>query len=268
VSRRIALFAGNGTLPFQIYHQSKKLNDTLFIMGFEGLSPDSLNDLSNGVHWYPLGHIERIVSFLKAEKITHIMFAGGMKRPSLSSLKLDWLGAKWLKDIGWRAFGDDGLLKGIVHKLEGEGFCILSPTDYIPNNLLEKGSYNKNIGPSSDDHRDIQKGFEILSALSSFDIGQSIVMTEGSVVGIEGLEGTEELIKRCGKIRSGCILIKTLKTHQDQRVDFPSIGPHTLDQLVSADFKGMALQENGCQILEKDKTLKKLQKTHLFMDVI
>ena len=45
--------------------------------------------------------------------------------PSLLSLKPDWRTAKFFARIGYRALGDDGLLRAIMRELEEEGFLLL-----------------------------------------------------------------------------------------------------------------------------------------------
>lgn len=266
--KKIALFAGNGSLPKDIIKKSNELNDKCFLIGLNGLSPESLNDVSNEINWLQVGHVKNVLEFLREREITHIIFAGGMKRPSISELKLDMLGIKWVKDMGLSVFGDDGLLTGITKKLENEGFEILSPKEYLSDVLLKTGSYNPNYKIKSDDLNFVKHGFKVLDEISKFDIGQSLVINEGSIVGIEAMEGTANLINRCGNLKKGSILIKSAKKGQNESVDFPTIGPDTITQLYVSDFKGVVLRENKCQIIDIENTIKKLTNTDLFFEII
>ena len=42
----------------------------------------------------------------------------------------------------------------------------------------------------------------MLRALGPFDIGQAVVVIDGHVVGVEGIEGTDELLERIASLRA------------------------------------------------------------------
>ena len=65
---------------------------------------------------------------------------------------------------------------------------------------------------------DIEKRIKkILENNSKFDIGQSIVMQQGSVIGIEAAQGTDNLLRQSSTyINNKGVLIKLAKLNQDQ----------------------------------------------------
>ena len=91
--------------------------------------------------------------------------------------------------------GDNNLLTLVIFELENKGFKILELKNLIPEIFLGRGNQTK-LSPSKSNFFDIQKGMKILNNNSKFDIGQSIIMQQGSVIGIEAVQGTDNLIKQ------------------------------------------------------------------------
>lgn len=96
--------------------------------------------------------------------------------------------------------GDDVLLKSIAELLQQEGFAVISGTDLLEDTFLDRGVFSK-VKPTEQEWEDIRKGFEVAKTIGRLDIGQSVIVCDGDVLGIECVEGTDELIKRCAKLR-------------------------------------------------------------------
>lgn len=74
---------------------------------------------------------------------------------------------------------------------------------------------------------DIRRAAEVATELGRLDVGQAVVVQQGLVLGVEGIEGTGELVRRCGDYKrkgEGGVLVKIRKPQQDMRVDLPTIG--------------------------------------------
>ncbi len=259
----IALIAGKGTLPRQIVQACP--SPPLHIIGFEGQTPV---DLYDHITLFPLGNIGKILAYLHHHHIKQIIFAGALERPSLSTLQLDKTGIQWLTKLGWRALkGDNDLLAGILTLLEQEGFEILKPSDFL-NTLLAPAGCLTTAQPTAEDLADIQRGKVILEALAPYDVGQAIIIQQGLVLGIEAIEGTARLIERCGLLKRagvGGVLVKMAKSDQDHRIDLPTIGPQTIDQLKVAGLVGVAIEAGTTQILDKPAVINKANDLGLFI---
>jgi DUF1009 family protein len=259
----LALIAGNGKLPFDIIQACQDKH--LVIIGFEGQTDPSL---SSHMVLFPLGSIGKILNYLHQQQVKDIIFGGSLRRPGWSELQLDKTGAIWLKKLGWQALkGDNDLLTGIIGLLQQEGFNILKPSEVLKDLLAAVGCLTK-IQPNSQDRADIQRGVEILKALSSYDIGQAIVVQQGLVLGIEAIEGTKSLIQRCGDLKragQGGTLIKIAKTEQDQRIDLPTVGVNTLKQLKAVEIAGLAVSAGTTQILDISSFIELANRLGLFV---
>ena len=133
-----------------------------------------------------------------------MVLAGRFRRPSWFELKPDALAAKWLAKSAKHIFGDDSLLQVILKNLEQEGFVIRSAEEIIGQKLLAHVGVLGKHHPHERDLLDIAQGVKVAKALGTCDVGQSVVIQGGIVLGVEAVEGTDELIMRCQRLqRSG-----------------------------------------------------------------
>jgi DUF1009 family protein len=180
---------------------------------------------------------------------------------------MDRTGVRWLKTLGASAFkGDDHLLGGIVTLLEKEGLSIIPPHSLVENLFTSAGVLTVRT-PTPDDQNDINHGITILNVLSPYDVGQAIAVHDGCVLGIETIEGTAALlnnIKALGRAPGG-VFIKMRKMGQSQKVDMPTIGVDTIQQVRDAGLSGIAIEAGGVQVLDLADVIRLADKARLFV---
>jgi DUF1009 family protein len=276
VSRVIGLFAGQGELPLQIITRCHEQGQPLFLIAFEGQTDPEFvirqQSHITGHLWTHFGAVGKTLRYLKANKVTHIVMAGSMHRPSLSELKLDWKGTQWFAKMGFarmglKASGDDGLLSSIVQLLKAEGLKVMSATDILDNLLASEGVLGR-YQPEEADWPDILKGKEVARLLGIGDIGQAVVVQQGLVLGVEAIEGTESLLARCGHLRRegrGGVLVKMAKPGQSRAVDLPTIGVATIHQAKAAGLRGIAVEAGSTQILDQKAVIKAADEAALYL---
>ena len=118
---------------------------------------------------------------------------------------------------------------------------------------------------------DKNKGLEVFKIIGKADIGQSLIVQNQLILGIECLEGTDELIKRCSeykKLGHKSILLKLSKYHQHSELDLPTIGIKTLENLKYFDYEGLFIEKNRCVILDKEKIIQFCNQNNLFLSTI
>jgi len=282
--RTIALFAGRGDLPLKIMTRCHEQGYPFFLVAFEGQTDSELvkcqqnylqssdQQCAKGGHiWTHFGAVGQILQYLKANKVTHIVMAGSMRRPSWSEIKLDWKGTEWLARMGLAKMGlkdgDDGLLKGVVGLLKAEGFDVISPTDILDDLLAPEGVMGRHQ-PEKADWEDIARGKEVAHLLGASDVGQAVVVQEGLVLGVEAIEGTESLLSRCGALRRegrGGVLVKMAKSHQSRAVDLPTIGVATIHQAKAAGLRGIAVEAGSAQILGQQAVIEAADEAGLYL---
>ncbi len=252
---RLGIIAGGGSLPRQLADSCLSLGIEPFLVCFEGnTDPDFVRDFSH--IWTTLGAAGKIMSFFKSHDVHDLVMIGHIKRPALSDVMPDWKGLQILSRIGLKSMGDNSLLTLLRKELEGEGFTLHGIQDFCEGLLISSGAVGC-YEPNARDHESILVGAKASQVLGALDIGQSVVVQNGVVLGLEGVEGTDALITRCKDLQSrgrGAILVKTCKPQQDINLDLPTIGLQTLISAQKAGLVGIAVQANQV-ILSDPKTV-------------
>jgi len=247
---KLGILAGAGELPRRIIEACRATDRAFFVLAFEGSADPAV---AQGVPhaWIRLGAAGEGLRILRENGVAELVMAGGVKRPSVLQLRPDWRTAKFFARIGYRALGDDGLMKAVIHELEQvEGFRVVGLDAILGTSLAPEGPIGRNT-PDEQARHDIAHGFRIVRALGALDIGQAVVVQQGLVLGVEAIEGTDALIARCAALRRdgpGGVLVKGMKPGQERRVDLPTIGPQTISAAAAAGLRGIAI-EAGASIL-------------------
>ena len=169
----------------------------------------------------------------------------------------DWRAAKLFARIGYRAIGDDGLLSAIIGELEQEGFRVLGIDQLLDGELADAGPLGA-VHPNLQSEADIEHGLRIARALGALDIGQAVIVQQGLVLGVEAIEGTDGLLRRCAKLRReglGGVLVKVEKPGQERRTDRPTIGPRTVALAAEAGLAGIAVEAGATIVLDRDEVI-------------
>ncbi len=224
--KHLGIVAGGGTLPRRLLEACDEDGIEPFIVAFDGQT--DLSILQDRKYMVTrLGAAGLIINTLKSHCIRDLVFIGTIRRPSLKEMRPDLRTLKFFSRLVTRAIGDDGLLKAMKDELQGEGFKIHGIQSFIHDLIAAEGPYGSRK-PDAADQENINRAIIALKTMGNLDIGQSIVVQEGLILGVEAAEGTDELIRRCGSLKRagrGPILVKTSKPGQDQNLDLPTIGP-------------------------------------------
>ncbi|MEC9469917.1 MAG: UDP-2,3-diacylglucosamine diphosphatase LpxI [Pseudomonadota bacterium] len=270
---RLALIAGNGSLPCQIAEALSSAGREFRIIAIKGEADERTRaQADTELGW---GEIGRLYKFLKKTGCRDVLLIGGVsKRPDFTSILGDLGTLKRLPTIiRALAGGDDSLLTKVIRLFEVEGYRVVGIKDVAPQLLASSGVLGK-VQPNQGDWRDAELALRATEKLGELDIGQAAIAVGGRVVALEGAEGTDAMLQRCaelkriGRIRSkgrAGVLVKTAKPNQDLRVDLPTVGPMTIDLAAAAGLAGIAVEASGALIAEKEETLKKADNAGLFV---
>lgn len=265
--KTLAIIAGGGDLPKILAQFCKQQEKPYWIIALEGQAdPEWIADHPHT--WVALGQIKSILQILEKHQISSLVFAGAVSRPSFKSLKMDATALEWLAKIGLKAFGDDGLFKGIIQQLEKKGFEVLGVQAVLESLLMPAGVLGK-IQLSEEDVLDVRRGFEVAKILGQADIGQAVIIEQGVVLAVEAAEGTAELLKRTKDLKkcptSMGVLVKASKPHQELRMDLPTVGPDTLILAAEIGLKGIALERGKGLLLHQERCIQLADELGLFL---
>jgi DUF1009 family protein len=263
---RLGIVAGGGVLPRRLVDACQVAGREVFVLALEGAAePASVEGVAHA--WCRLGAAARGLALLRENNVTELILAGGVRRPSLSMLRPDWRAAKLFARIGYKALGDDGLLSAIVAEFEREGFRVIGADELLAAGLAPEGALG-GLRPDEQALADIEHGRRIAWALGALDIGQAVVVQQGLVLGVEAIEGTDALRRRCAELRRegpGGVLIKIEKPGQEQRADRPTIGPRTVALAAEAGLRGIAVEAEATIVLDRDQVVDAADRAGLFV---
>lgn len=263
---RLGILAGSGNLPHRIIQHCQQSEQQCFAVYFKGQSEAEASEKTPH-KVVRLGQTQKTIDLLKKENCTHVVFAGGMKRPSLLDMRPDVRTTRMFARLGLGAVGDDKLLRGIREELESEGFIVLGAHDLIPDLLTPEGILTK-AAPDDRDWADIRSGWQVIETIGGLDIGQACVMQQGITLGVEAVEGTDAMIRRAGvylRGGGGGVLVKRSKPGQDTKLDLPTIGLQTVDAVKDAGLKGIAVEAGASQILHQTETIAAANAAKIFV---
>ena len=259
----IGLIFGETHFPVQILKKVKKKHLKYLII-----------DLTKGrfkkdKHSYnvSIGQFGKIIKILKDNKCKKVLFAGKVKKPNFSKLRLDFKGLYYIpRIIKSSKLGDAAILKEIIKILKQERISTVSSLTFNPELTLKKGNYSR-VKPNKEDKIDIKKAITTLSRLGKYNFSQGAVVRNRKVVAIEGRGGTQKMLKRCRskKFRNKGVLVKFPKKKQDLRIDLPALGLKTLTQCKSAGLKGIVLKSKQNVFLERKKCISFANKNKMFV---
>ena len=261
----IGLIFGETHLPIQILEKIKKRNLKYLII-----------DLTKGKfkkekhsHKVSIGQFGKFIKIFKKNKCKKVLFAGKVKKPNFSKLRLDLKGIYFIsRIIRSSKQGDAAILKEIIKILKQEGINTISSLTFNPELTLKKGNYTR-VKPNKEDKIDIKKAIKTLNRLGKYNFSQGSVVRNRKIVAIEGKNGTEKMLKKCKskKFRNKGVLVKFPKKKQDLRIDLPTVGLKTLTQCKSAGLKGIVLKSKRNIFLERKKCISFANKNKMFITV-
>ena len=265
--RKLGIIAGGGSIPAMLIRRCQEQKRDFFVLAIEGNADKTVFDQNIPHQWIRLGQAGTGFKRFAEEKVQDVIMIGTIRRPSFFDLVPDLRTAAFFAKIGTKALGDDGILRALVSEIESEGMRVKGVHEVMEEILVKPGVMGK-YKPNQQNIADIYRGIEVATELGRLDIGQSVVIQQGLVLGVEGIEGTDELIRRCGEYRrkgEGGVLVKLRKPQQDMRIDLPTIGTRTIEQAHNSGLKGVVVHTGNGLIVDEEEVIKLADKYKMFV---
>jgi DUF1009 family protein len=257
---RLAIVAGGGDLPRRVAEHARRTGRNPLVVGLKGFVDASLLTEFAGSE-LSVGEIGRLIQLMKREGCEEMVFAGSLKRPDFSSLKLDLKGVQSLPRILAAAkMGDDALLRSVMDVFVEAGFRIVGADDVLDDLRVGPGPLGA-IAPGADHGSDIRRAAEVAKISGSLEIGQGAVVCAGLVLAVEAQEGTDRMLDRIPELiveirgtpeaRRG-VLVKAAKPQQERRIDLPTIGLTTVAGVARAGLAGIAVEAGAALVVDRE----------------
>ena len=197
-----------------------------------------------------VGQLSRLLKFFRTQNTHHAIMAGQIAPKNLFDLRPDWKALMLLGKLKQR--NAESIFAAIADELTNIDVALLPATTFLKDSLAPPGLI---AGPklSRSEEEDAELGWKIAKEIARLDIGQTVIVKNGTIVAVEALEGTKDAIKRGGALaREGAVMIKVAKPNQDMRFDVPVIGIETIGIATEARLRVIAVESGKTLLLERD----------------
>ena len=227
---RLGLIAGNGRFPLIFTAAAQAEGVEIVAVAHEGETPNEIVTLVPNITWIHVGELGKMLDTFHQAGITQAVMAGGIsKAGALSHFQPDARGLAFISRLS--SLKDDVILRGVAQELESEGIEIVDSTRFLSSLFPQDGTLTT-TAPDAQQWQDIRFGFTVAKEIGRWDIGQSVVVKRGTVLAVEGVEGTNATIRRGGTLGgAGTVVVKVSKPGQDMRFDVPVVGWPTIEQM-------------------------------------
>jgi hypothetical protein len=252
----LGLIAGNGKFPLLVASCYKKRHGArIEAVGFRGETSPELENLVDNLVWVGIGQLGKIINFFKNAGVSRAVMAGQIRPTRMfQKLKFDLRGLKVLSQLNDRKA--DTIFSSVVEEMSKDGITLLDSTSFLKDYMAKEGVLTRRQ-PTEAELEDAKFGARIAREIGRLDIGQTVVVKDRAIVAVEALEGTDETIRRGGKVAGpGTVIVKMAKPAQDMRFDVPVIGIETIRAIQEAGAALLALEANKTLVIDGEELVR------------
>jgi len=247
----VGIIAGNGVYPRLLADAARKAGlKKIIAAAFAGETDPVLAQHVDLIEWVRVGQLNRLLKFFNQNKVHHAIMAGQIAPKNLFDLRPDWKALLLLGKLKQR--NAESIFAAIADELAKVDIDLLPATTFLEDCLACAGLI-AGVKLSRREEDDVDLGLKIAREIARLDVGQTVIVKNGTVVAVEAFEGTNETITRGGALaREGAVMIKVAKPNQDMRFDVPVIGVETIRIADQAKLRVIAVEAGKTLLLERD----------------
>ncbi len=254
MGRRVGIIAGGGEFPLRALAEAKKLGWFCPVAGLRGTASPELEQEAEAFIWVGPLELQKLISFFKSRDVSEAVMFGKVEHRLIFA---DGFPAGQIEALGLHPpdLSPSHLLMSLMECLEARGLKILDPSAFLAPYFCREGLLGTVDGgrPVADD---AAFGWPLVKALADLDIGQTLVVKNKAVVAVEGMDGTDETIRRGAALAGeGIVVLKTARTRQDARIDVPMVGRETIRVLIEARAAALVLEAGRVPFFQKEEAL-------------
>jgi DUF1009 family protein len=246
----LALIAGNGRFPFLAAAGARRAGRRVIALAIREEAAPELGSAVDEIHWLSLGQLGKAIELMRRAGVHEAVMAGQVKHRQIFSDVVPDLALMGL--LARLAFKNtDSLIGAVADALGRAGIELLPSTAFLGDELARAGPMTRRA-PSKDERRDVEYGERVARTLAGMDLGQTAVVKDRAAVALEAMEGTDETIRRAGRIAGpGTAVVKVSKPGQDMRFDVPVVGPGTLEAMREAGARVLAVDAEKTLLIDR-----------------
>ena len=260
----LGLIAGNRSLPLLFARQAKAAGvERLVAVAFDNETNPALAELVDEIIWLRVGQLDRLIKAFTERGIARCVMVGQIAPKNLFEVRPDLRAVKLLLKL--KEKNAHSIFGAIAEELSTAGVQLIEATPWLAP-LMPGSGFQLGPDPSQEQRADVEFGFRIAKEVSRLEIGQTVVVKNGTVLAVEGFEGTDACLKRGGELggkEGGSVAVKVAKENHDLRFDIPCIGAQTIQVCALARIAVLALEANKTLLLDREEVEKLARKERI-----
>jgi len=265
----IGLIAGNRSLPLIFARQARLAGAKRIVaVAFEGETDPALAGLVDEIVWIRVGQLSKMIAAFTSREVRHCVMAGQIAPSNLYEVRPDLRAMALLFRLKER--NAHTVFGAIATELQKDGVELIEATPWF-RPLMPDAGFRRGPGLSAEQKADVEFGFRMAKETSRLEIGQMVVVKEGTVLAVEAFEGTDRCLARGGELagsKGGAVAVKVAKENHDWRFDIPCLGPRTLEACAAAKIAGLAFERGKSLLLEQETCEHLANKHKIFLTTV
>ena len=258
----LGIIAGNGVYPRLLADAARKTGvKKIIAAAFTNETDPVLAQHVDLIEWMRVGQLNQLLKFFNQHEVHHAIMAGQIAPKNLFDLRPDVKALMLLGKLKQR--NAESIFAAIADELINVDVDLLPATTFLEDSLATAGLI-AGAKLSRQEEDDVDLGWEIAKEIARLNIGQTVIVKNGTVVAVEAFEGTNDAITRGGALaREGAVMVKVAKPNQDMRFDAPVIGLETIGVAAEAKLRVIAIEAGKTLLLERDAISKLADRSKL-----
>jgi DUF1009 family protein len=258
----LGIIAGNRSLPLMFAKEARRQGvKRLVAVAFEGETDPALAPLVDEIVWLKVGQLSKLIAAFTSRGIKQCIMVGQIAPKNLFDYRPDLRALTVMMRL--RERNAHTIFGAIADELKRDGVELIEAIPWLKP-LMPGAGFQ--IGPklSEAQRADVEFGLRLAKEISRLEIGQTVVVKNGTALAVEALEGTDKCLTRGGELAGpdgGAVAVKVAREKHDLRFDIPCLGPQTLEVCAAARISALAF-EAGKSLLLEQETCERLARKH------
>lgn len=250
----LGLVAGSLSLPLIFAREVRQRGlKRLVVVAAEGATDPRISEWADEVVWLKVGQLGKMIRAFTDRGVKRCVMLGMIAPRSLFDVRPDMRGLSVLMRL--KEKNAHTIFGAIADELAKDGVELISAVPWL-SSIMPRHGYQVGPGLSEELREDVQYGYRMAKEISQLEIGQCVVVKKGTVLAVEGFEGTDRCLARGGELAGksgGAVAVKVAKKNHDLRFDVPCVGPMTLEVCAKNGVAVLAVEAGWTLLLEKEE---------------
>ena len=223
----------------------------MIAVGFEGETDPALVTEVETLVWTRVGQLSKMIQAFTERGVTRCVMLGQIAPKNLFDLRPDLRAMGLLLRL--KEKNAHTVFGAIGDELGKDGVELVPAVPWLEPWMPGPG-YAAGAKLRSNASVDVEFGLRIAKEISRLEIGQTVVVKDGTTLAVEGFEGTDTCLERGGRLAGksgGAVAVKVARDGHDMRFDIPCVGPKTVEICAESGVGTLAVEAGKTLLIDR-----------------